>query len=137
MSYSIEFKDIPLEIYLRLRKESGLSAKTEEAGRIGLKNSVCSVLVTDPESGNAAIGMGRLIGDGGCHCQVTDICVSPEYQGKGLGKAIMEKLMEFITNELPASCYISLIADGDASFLYEKFGFKDTMPQSKGMYYKK
>jgi hypothetical protein len=49
----------------------------------------------------------------------------------------MEKLMEFITNELPTSCYISLIADGDASFLYEKFGFKDTMPESKGMYYKR
>lgn len=137
MSYITEFKDIPLESYLRLRKESGLGAKTEEAGRIGLKNSICSVLVSDPESGHAHIGMGRIIGDGGCHCQVTDICVLPEHQGKGLGKAIMEKLMEFINNELPASCYISLIADGDASFLYEKFGFRDTMPESKGMYYKR
>lgn len=137
MTYITAFEDIPLESYLRLREESGLGAKTEEAAKAGLKNSLCSVLVVDPEYGNAHIGMGRVIGDGGCHCQVTDICVLPEYQGKGLGKAIMEKLMEFIENELPASCYISLIADGDASFLYEKFGFKDTMPESKGMYYKR
>lgn len=137
MTYITAFEDIPLESYLRLREESGLGAKTEEAAKAGLKNSLCSVLVVDPEYGNAHIGMGRVIGDGGCHCQVTDICVLPEYQGKGLGKAIMEKLMEFIENKLPASCYISLIADGDASFLYEKFGFKDTMPESKGMYYKR
>lgn len=136
MTYTADFATISLETYLNLRKESGLSAKTEEAGRIGLKNSVCEVLVLDPAS-QQPVGMGRIIGDGGCHCQITDICVLPADQGKGIGKLIMEKLMEFIKNELPVSCYISLIADGDASFLYEKFGFKDTMPASKGMYYLK
>lgn len=132
MTYTAEFKTIPLTTYLTLRKDSGLSAKTPEAAAIGLRNSVCEVLVSDPESGEP-IGMGRIIGDGGCHCQVTDICVLPSYQGKGIGKMIMQKIMDFIQEELPVSCYISLIADGDASFLYEQFGFKDTMPASKGM----
>lgn len=134
-TYLTEFKNIPLSTYLNLRKEAGLSPKTLEAAEIGLKNSVCEVLVSDPEQGGKPIGMGRITGDGGCHCQITDMCVLPEYQGKGIGKSIMEKLMEFINNELPVSCYISLIADGDASFLYEKFGFKDTLPASKGMAY--
>ncbi|MEZ4918588.1 MAG: GNAT family N-acetyltransferase [Saprospiraceae bacterium] len=59
-----------------------------------------------------------------------------EYQGKGLGKLIMQRITNFIKNQLPASCYTSLIADGNASYLYEQFGFKDTLPESKGMYIK-
>lgn len=135
MNYLVEYKNIPLTTYLSLRKASGLSQKTVEAAEIGLKNALCEVLISDPGEAGKHIGMGRIIGDGGCHCQVTDICVLPEYQGMGIGKSIMEKLMEFINTELPVSCYISLIADGDASFLYEKFGFKDTLPASKGMAY--
>lgn len=136
MTFKAEFKKIPLDTYLRLRKEAGLSAKTTEAAKIGLSNSVQEILVVDPITAEH-IGMGRIIGDGGCFCQVTDICVLPAYQGKGIGKLIMQKIMDFIEAELPVSCYISLIADGDASFLYEKFGFKETMPVSKGMAYLK
>lgn len=136
MNYTAIFKAISIETYSHLRKVSGLSSKTTQAAAIGLKNSVCTVLVLHPEN-DEPIGMGRIIGDAGCFCQITDICVSPEHQGKGIGKLIMAKLKEFIDHELPESCYISLIADGDASFLYEKFGFRDTLPASKGMYYLK
>lgn len=136
MIFKAEFKNIPVDSYLKLRKETGLSPKTEEAAKIGLSNSVQDVLVVDPIT-SEHIGMGRIIGDRGCFCQVTDICVLPAYQGKGIGKLIMQKIMEFIDTELPVSCYVSLIADGDAFFLYEKFGFKDTMPASKGMAYHK
>lgn len=124
---------IPTAIYRDLRKACGLSEKSEEAAVIGLRNSVHSVMIKD---NGEIIGMGRLIGDGGCFCQIVDICVLPAYQGKGIGRLIMKDLTDFIQQQLPASCYISLLADGDASFLYEKFGFKDTMPMSKGMFLK-
>ncbi|MEM9916761.1 MAG: GNAT family N-acetyltransferase [Bacteroidota bacterium] len=122
---------IPIKIYQNLRVSSGLSAKTDEACEIGLRNAVHSIMV---ELEGQIIGMGRIIGDGGCFCQVVDICVLPELQGRGVGKLIMENLTKFIREKLPTSCYTSLIADGDASYLYEKFGFKATMPVSKGMY---
>jgi ribosomal protein S18 acetylase RimI-like enzyme len=134
-NYNALYKKIPVETYLRLRKESGLSPKTEKAANIGLKNSVCEVLVLNQEQ--QAVGMGRMIGDGGCHCQITDVCVLPEFQGHGIGRIIMEKLKHFIDHELPDSCYISLIADGDAVHLYEKFGFQTTLPKSTGMAYQK
>lgn len=126
---------IPIETYKKLRVSSGLSAKTTEAAEIGLANSLHSVMITKED--NEVIGMGRIIGDGGCFCQIVDICVLPEYQGQGIGKLIMENLMSYIKNKLPESCYISLIADGDADKLYAKYGFKDTMPKSKGMALKK
>jgi len=124
-------ENIPPATYTELRSVCKLSAKTNEAVEIGLKNSVHSVMI---EYESRIIGMGRIIGDGGCFCQIVDICVHPEYQGKGIGKMIMKNIVDFINEKLPLSCYISLIADGDASFLYEKFGFKDTLPVSKGMY---
>jgi len=125
--------NIPPEIYRRLREKTGLSPKTAEAAVRGLSTSLYSVLIKD---GETPIGMGRVVGDGGCHCQVVDICVLQDYQGRGIGKMIMEKVMGFINTELPESCYISLIADGDAHHLYEQFGFKEVMPASRGMFYR-
>lgn len=133
-NYKVIKNQIPIEIYQRLRIDCGLSSKTYEAGQIGLKNSIHSIMI---EFENEIIGMGRIIGDGGCFCQIVDICILPQHQGHGLGKVIMKNLTDFINNNLPESCYVSLITDGNASFLYEKFGFKDTMPESKGMYLKK
>jgi len=132
-NYKVLENKIPLKTYQNLRVESGLSSKTDQACRIGLQNSIHSMMI---EYENEIIGMGRIIGDGGCFCQIVDICILPQHQGQGLGKVIMKNLTDFINNNLPESCYVSLIADGNASFLYEKFGFKDTMPKSKGMYLK-
>ena len=131
---SIVSQDIPVKVYRNLRITCGLSPKTQEASEIGLSHSIYSVMIKDEKE---VIGMGRIIGDGGCFCQIVDICVHPSRQGRGLGKLIMQNLMDYIQAKLPESCYISLIADGDAAFLYEKFGFKDTRPASKGMYIKR
>lgn len=125
---------IPNNTYRELRIQTGLSEKSIKATEIGLNNTLHSVLVKNEN--NECIGMGRVVGDGGCFCQVVDICVLPAWQGKGIGKLIMEDIMNFIENELPETCYISLLADGDASKLYEKYGFKDTLPKSKGMFIK-
>lgn len=116
--------------YLRLRQSGGLSAFTQEAARAGLSRSVfCVLLKTKGE----AIGMGRIIGDGGCFFQIVDIVVQPSYQGQGLGKRIMSALVEYLQAHAPKSAYVSLIADVPANKLYEQFGFKETAPQSLGM----
>ncbi len=80
---------LPPEVYRHLRVISGLSVKSVEASEIGLVNSLYTILL---QRGEQAVGMGRLIGDGGCFCQVVDICVHPDEQGKGLGKLIMQSL---------------------------------------------
>ncbi|WP_223253522.1 GNAT family N-acetyltransferase [Chromobacterium amazonense] len=119
-----------VETYCRLRAESGLSPKTEEAARRGLAGTLFAVQVC---CGGETVGMGRVIGDGGCFYQVVDIAVLPAHQGKGLGKRIMAAISGYIEREAPASAYISLIADGDAKHLYAQFGFTPTAPRSEGM----
>lgn len=130
---TIELKpQIPdTDTFLLLRKNAGLSGYDREAADLGLKNSLFGVVLFD---GDRPVGMGRLVGDGGLAVQVTDIAVLPAYQGRGLGKTIMAALTDFIETELPASVYVSLIADLPADRLYAQFGFRETAPASIGMW---
>lgn len=116
--------------YRRLRKVSGLSEKTQEAAEAGLPNTWFGVTI---QHDGRAVGMGRVIGDGGTAFQIVDIAVEPEHQGKGLGKQIMAALVGHIHAKAPPSAYISLIADGDARHLYAKYDFTPVMPASIGM----
>ncbi|MFB8774656.1 GNAT family N-acetyltransferase [Streptomyces broussonetiae] len=129
--YSLRTGSPSVETYLRLRVVSGLSAKTVQAAEAGLPNTWHGVTVL---CGDEPVGMGRVIGDGGCFFQVVDICVAPEHQGRGLGKRIMGELVGELERRAPDGAYVSLIADGDARFLYEKFGFRQTAPASVGMH---
>jgi ribosomal protein S18 acetylase RimI-like enzyme len=128
-NFKILTNNISIENYRHIRKLCGLSEKTEAASKIGLGNTIFSISILN---NTQFIGMGRIIGDNGTFAQIVDICVHPDYQGKGLGKTIMEHLMQYV-NKLPKSCYVSLIADGNAKHLYEKFGFKVVEPESVGM----
>ena len=118
--------------YRRLRLAAGMTPKSEEAARRALPNTLHGVsLLRDGE----VVGMGRVIGDGGCFFVVVDIAVVPELQGAGLGRRIMGALDAWLRANVPASAYVSLVADGDAKHLYAKFGFVDTAPQSINMEY--
>lgn len=118
-----------IEDYLRLRQVAGLSPFSREAAERGLPNSVFGVCLM---RGEEVVGMGRIIGDGGCFFQVTDIAIEPAHQGRGLAKWIMQALADFIAT-LPKSAYVSLIADVPANCLYAQFGFDETAPRSVGM----
>lgn len=118
--------------YCDLRRLVGLSAKTEEAAAAGLPNTRHAVVL---EHEGVAIGMGRVIGDGGTAFQVTDIAVLPEHRGQGLGKRIVAALVDWLRANAPKSAYVSLIADGPAKDLYAQYGFKPTTEHgSIGMY---
>ncbi|WP_217367719.1 GNAT family N-acetyltransferase [Brevibacillus sp. DP1.3A] len=96
-----------------------------------MKNTVFAVTLFHE---GTAIGMGRIIGDGGCFYQIVDIAVVPEHQKKGLGKVIMQHLMDYLDKNAPKTAYVSLIADVPADQLYEQFGFAYTAPRSVRMY---
>ncbi|MDT2599192.1 GNAT family N-acetyltransferase [Enterococcus hulanensis] len=135
-NYSIRI-DIPeVDEYLALRKVCGLSDRGKDASKIGLSNSIYSVIIRR-SADQELVGMGRLIGDGGTAYQIVDIAVHPSEQGKGLAKNIMQLLMTHIENEVDPQAYVNLIADCPADNLYKQFGFVETAPESLGMYLKR
>lgn len=119
------------ETYMYLREASGMPPRTLEGAKKGLGNELYSVLLVNEED-NETIGMGRLVGDGGTVFQICDMAVIVKFQNKGGGTMIMNALMEFIEEKKIDRAYINLIADVDN--FYEKWGFKPTDPESKGMY---
>ncbi|WP_426752319.1 GNAT family N-acetyltransferase [Myxococcus sp. Y35] len=125
------FEEVPsIGDYRRLREVAGLSPKSAEAAAAGLPNTHFAVVV---KKDGHVVGMGRVIGDGGLFFQVVDIAVEPVHQGRGLGKAIVGRLVEHLKATAPAGAYVSLIADGEAHRLYAQFGFQPTAPRSIGM----
>ncbi|CAH8772801.1 GNAT family N-acetyltransferase [Paenibacillus dendritiformis] len=119
------------EEYVAIRTAAGLSSKSLEGAAVGLQNSCFTVTLRQD---GKLIGMGRIIGDGGCFFQVVDICVMPSHQGQGWGKTIMTEISRYLDENAPKQSYVSLIADGPADQLYAQFGFDYTYPRSVGMY---
>jgi GNAT superfamily N-acetyltransferase len=119
-----------VEDYCRLRVSTGLSPKSAEAAAAGLPNTPFGVLVLKEDK---VIGMGRVVGDNGLFYQVVDIAVEPEHQRRGLGKAIVGKIVDHLKRSAPSGAHVSLFADGTAHHLYAQFGFKPTAPDSIGM----
>ena len=125
-----------VETYMSLRASTGLTPKTLQAATVGLANTLFAVQIAHSSSPTTMVGMGRMIGDGGCFFQVVDIAVLPAHQGKGLGKTIMKELKDWMNKNVPKSGTVLLFADGRANELYRQFGFVDTSgltPSSVGM----
>ena len=118
--------------YLRVRAAAGMHAKSREAAERALPNTLYGVSLARD---GAVVGMGRVIGDNGCFFTIVDIAVAPEWQGQGLGKRIMTALDAWLQRNVPPSAYVTLVADGDAKYLYEKFGFVESAPVAVNMEY--
>jgi ribosomal protein S18 acetylase RimI-like enzyme len=130
--YEVRHEIPDVETYISIRLAAGLSRKSPEAATVGLKNSLFGVVAYGD---GRPIGIGRVVGDGGCFFQIVDIAVLPQYQKRGLGRAIMENLMEYIHREAPPTAYVSLMADHGTPDFYEKFGFEKSLPPKKsGMF---
>ncbi|PWW05156.1 acetyltransferase (GNAT) family protein [Paenibacillus cellulosilyticus] len=120
------------EEYTALRLAAGLSPKDIAGARIALKQSIYVVTLRGDDG--QLVGMGRIIGDGGCFYHIVDIAVHPSQQGRGFGKLIMKALTDYLDANAHPGSYASLIADVPADQLYLKFGFEYTQPKSVGMY---
>jgi len=118
--------------YLRVRAAAGMHQKTREAAERALPNTIYGVSL---ERDGEVVAMGRVIGDNGCFFLVVDIAVVPELQGQGLGKRVVAALDAWLVRNVPVSAYVSLVADGDAKYLYEKFGFVESAPVAVNMEY--
>ncbi|ALE06589.1 acetyltransferase [Arthrobacter sp. ERGS1:01] len=120
-----------LEEYLSLRRDCGLSLKTPEQGAGALTGSWYFCHIRDRETGKA-VAMGRIIGDGGWCFHIADMATLPQFQGRGLGRQVLDALVAQIRINAPDNPYITLVADPPGRRLYEQAGFSEINP-SRGM----
>jgi len=109
---------------MKLREAVGWGLFPLEEAQAGLSNSYIWCLRDNDASGQP-IGIGRVIWDHGYVMYIADIIVIPEYQGNGLGRVIMEQVMDFIHEQLKPGYkfMVSLCSAKRKEEFYKKFGF--------------
>lgn len=133
MGYELR-EDLPtVERFQELRAAAGMAERSREGVERGLPNSVYGVTVVEEETGET-VGMARIVGDGGSVYHVCDMAVHPDHQRQGLGSRLMDAVVDYVDEHAPANAYVNLMADVDG--FYEEWGFEETRPASKGMFYR-
>lgn len=104
--------------YCALRRSVNWSIYSQEQAQRALRNSVYTVTAVEDEQ---VIGMGRLIGDG-IYYVIADIVVHPLHQRKGIGKKILEMLIDYVDESVPIDrrASIQLISEQGEEPFYRK-----------------
>ena len=100
---SVKFYDIPVEHVQRALDKS-------------------DYIITASVNGNA-VGMARFISDG-TQILIMDVIVHPDYQGKGIGRGLMERMREYIESIDYDRMLVNLLTDDSKIGFYEKLGYK-------------
>ena len=129
----IEIKENTLDLntYLSLRASVHWKLLTQEQAKKALLNSLYTITAINQ---GESVGMGRIVGDGAVICYIQDFIVKSEYQGQGIGKLMMEKLIQHVESFRTENSEIMLClmcAKGREEF-YEKFGFVGRPTDSLG-----
>ena len=97
-------------------KTVGMSYVDSDIHKKSFENSYTVVFIFDNEN---LIGFGRAISDGVRQSAIYDVATLPEYQGKGIGRLIIENIIK----NTPTCNFILYASPGKEGF-YEKLGFK-------------
>ena len=114
---------ITAEEYMNLRKKVGWVQFPLEEARVCIDKAYMVLCVRDDEK---AIGVVRLLWDGGYIAFLSDVIVDPEYQGQGIGRKLVESCIQRLKSDMKPGYKVKLTlnsAKGKELF-YEKFGFR-------------
>ena len=130
-NYKIEIRRLRTNEYQSLRKTTDWFQIEDEVVYKSLENDLYSICVSDNDK---IIGMGRIVGDGAIYFYIQDVIVLPEYQGKGVGKLIMNHIEAFLNKNASNNSFIGLMAADGVTEFYQKFGYVERPENMPGMY---
>jgi len=84
--------------------------------------------------GDRTVGVGRLVGDGALIWYLQDVIVLPEFQSEGIGRAVVERLVEYArAHSLPGTrVAVGLMAAKEKEGFYGKLGFRVRPNEQEG-----
>lgn len=129
MEYEILEKIPNAEEYNQLRKSVGWGTYEFNVIDKALPNSLYSICAFVNDE---IVGMARIIGDGGLVYYLQDMMIKPEYQRQGLGKKLMNKIMEYVRTHASHNSVIGLMSSKGKEQFYEKYGFVNRPTENLG-----
>ncbi len=124
MRMKTEINTLTPEMFVDLFRSVGWDAPCIEQVRSALDHTIASFTAFDADK---AVGMVRLIGDGGMSFYIKDFAVLPAYQSKGVGTLLMNELEKYIRDSIAPGWAVSLelISTKEAVPFYKKMGFEE------------
>lgn len=120
---TVQINELSPDLYLCLYRSVGWDAPGLDQIEKALEGSLATFCACD---GDMPVGMARLIGDGGMSFYIKDFAVLPDYQGQGVGRALMNAMESWIEKQLKPGWAVSLelISSKGRESFYAKFGFE-------------
>lgn len=112
------------ELFLDLYTSVGWEPPGIQQVREALKNTMATFTAYENDN---AVGIARLIGDGGMSFYIKDFVVIPAYQSHGIGAILMESMEKYIKEKIEPNWAVSLelISTKEAVGFYKKNGFEE------------
>ena len=119
---TVKYNELTAEEFIELWSSVWGGAPALEQTKLAMENTLFRVSIYDKDK---IIAMARVIGDMGLCYYIKDVVVRPEFQGQGVGKLLINELLNFINDKGIKDTQISveLCALPDKAPFYEKFGF--------------
>ena len=131
---TIQYNTLSAEEFITLWETVWGQAPTLEQIRLAMAHTLFRVSVFD---GDTIVAMARMNGDMGLCYYIKDVVVRPEYQGKGIGRMLINELLKFINDHgvKGTEIFVELCAMTDKIPFYQKFGFDSNEAQRLKMMY--
>lgn len=106
----------------------GFSARAREKLEKAVDNSHAAIWATTTRNSRFAragqvVGFARATSDGTFTATIWDVAVSPAWQRHGIGRGLMERLVERVLDE--EICNVGLYSEGRVVKMYETMGFRE------------
>ncbi len=131
---TIKHNELTAEEFISLWESVWDGAPSLAQTKLAMQNTIFRVSIYD---GEKAIAMARMIGDMGLCYYIKDVVVRPEYQGKGIGRTLINELLKLVNNNgiKGTQIFVELAAVPDKMPFYEKLGFTTNEAQRLKMMY--
>ena len=119
---TIKHNELTAEEFISLWESVWDGAPSLEQTRLAMQNTIFRVSIYDRDR---VIAMARMIGNMGLCYYIKDVVVRPEYQGKGIGRTLINELIKYINDNgiKGTNVFVELAAIPDKMPFYEKLGF--------------
>ncbi len=144
MGFDIQAKLVSADEFVNLRRETDWGAISLAQAQASLSASLCGICLYDTHETQTdlleselmdsefirskliapkLIGMARIIGDGVLNLYIQDVIIAAPYRGQGLGRKLMDAVIDMLQQNYPADCTIGLMAAKSQAPFYAQFGF--------------
>lgn len=134
MNIIVKYNELSAEEFILLWETVWGQGPSLEQTELAMQHTLFRVSVFD---GDTIVAMARMIGDMGLSYYVKDVVVRPEYQGKGIGRILVNELLKYVNDNgiNDTGIFIELCAEPDKIPFYEHFGFDSNEAQRLKMMY--